>query len=108
MSEAQLDELLDDPTELRVREVLGEPSVDAFRAYWSSLGTWMGTQGGSIKLTSGTDVPGRRDGKPRGLMWTAIYNDAFRDTNSFIDGGSFKIGKAVSNNLRFISIADEF
>lgn len=108
MTEGQLTTLLDDPTERRVLDLLGQPSVDAFRTYWSALGSWLSMNSGSLAFMSGTNAPGRREGRPSGLMWTAIYNDAFADTNRHIESDGFMIGKAISNNLRFISIADDF
>ena len=49
-------------------------------------------------------VPGRVGGNPTGLATKALYNDAFRDVNHHIGTPGFLPVKAVSNQLRFVSV----
>jgi hypothetical protein len=99
--------LLEDPTENNVREKLIGPQLKNFQAYWDLLGVWMGENGGDITLTSGTNVPGRVSGNPVGIGLKAIYNDAFRDVNQHILTLGFLPVKAVSNQLRLISVFND-
>lgn len=107
MTSAEKASLLQDPTENNVRHTLSEDQLAKFSAYWALLGRWMAGKGGDITATTGTSVPGREGGNPSGLGNKAIYNDAFRDVNAHIGGDDFLPVKAVSNQLRFVSLFTE-
>mgnify|MGYP003628094886 CR=1 FL=1 len=99
--------LLEDPTENKVRETLTADQLANFPAYWDLLGAWMDDHGGNIATTTGTNVPGRDGGNPTNIGTKAIYNDAFRDVNQYIGTPGFLPVKAVSNQLRFVSVLGE-
>jgi len=96
--------LLEDPTENNVRETLTATQLGNFAAYWAGLGVWMAGRGGNIAATRGDNVPGRAGGNPVGIGARAIYNDAFRDVAAHIGTPGFLPVKAVSNQLRFVSV----
>lgn len=98
--------MLQNPTEVVVRETLGA-APENFAAYWGNLGTWLHNNGGDITAITGTNIPGRTGGSLAGLTRRALYNDAFADVNRFIAGDDFLPIKAISNNLRFVSTALE-
>ena len=104
MGAAERDRLLEDPTENTVRDGLTAVQLANFQAYWDLLRDWMAGQGGDIATTTGTNVPGRAGGNPAGIGAKAIYNDAFRDVNQYLGQAGFLPVKAISNQLRFISV----
>lgn len=109
MSKAQLAELLDDPTEENVSEGLKAVAqlTAKFDAYWTLVGTWLSSHEGDIAKTSGVSVPGRDAGDPKKIYEKAIYNDAFHDVFKYKGTQQFKVNKAISNHLRFISVMNE-
>ncbi|MEW6737313.1 MAG: hypothetical protein AB1489_38885 [Acidobacteriota bacterium] len=107
MTAQERDALLEDPTENNVRDTLTANQLANFQAYWNALGQWMAANGGNIATTSGNNVPGRVGGNPVGLALKAVYNDAFRDVNAHIGTPGFLPVKAVSNQLRFISVIND-
>lgn len=107
MTVEERDQLLEDPTEINVRDTLTATQRANFPAYWGLLGAWMADRGGNIATTTGTNVPGRVGGNPTKIWTRVLYNDAFRDVNQYIGTPGFLPVKAVSNQLRFISVLGE-
>lgn len=104
MTVAERDQLLEDPTENNVRDALTNVQLANFQVYWALLKAWMTARDGDIAITTGTNVPGRIGGNPTNIGTSAIYNDAFRDVNQHIETPGFLPVKAVSNQLRFVSV----
>jgi hypothetical protein len=107
MTNAEKNTLLEDPTEVNVNAALTQVQLNHFGDYWQALGAWMTNNGGNIATTTGLRVDGRTGGNPQGVGNRAIYNDAFSDVNAHIGGANFLRGKAVANQLRFISVMTE-
>ncbi|SFQ79688.1 hypothetical protein [Hymenobacter arizonensis] len=104
MTQQQQDILLENSTESNVGETLSAQQLTNFGAYWQALGAWMAGQGGNIATTTGTNAPGRQGGNPAGLQLIPLYNDTFNDVNAHLNQSGWKPGKAVANQLRFVSV----
>ncbi len=102
LTPAQVAQLAESHTEEQVRGTVAAIDLRSFPRYWLLLNRWMAARGGSIKTTTGRDVPGRTPGADPGTMQgRVLYDDAFKQTRDNITKEKFSAAKAVASALRF-------